>query len=66
MPSQSATLVMPRPAKGMRPKKLRPAMAETRPRIKLGARSCTTVLARPMSVETLSESRTRHGAATAN
>jgi len=41
MPIQSATLVIPRLAKGINPKKLKPAMAETRPRNGPGARSWT-------------------------
>ena len=39
-------------AKGRKPKKLRPATAETRPRSSAGERSWTMVLARPTSVET--------------
>ena len=39
--------VISRPPIGIRPKKLSPKMAETRPRNGAGARSCTIVLAKP-------------------
>src|SRR5437867_11568832 len=47
IPIKSERPVVSRPAIGIRPKKLRPKTAETRPRNAAGARSCTMVLARP-------------------
>ena len=59
MPAKSATVPMTTAANGSRPKKLRPLMAETRPRISSGERSCTMVLARPTRVETPSASSSK-------
>src|SRR5437588_12914676 len=51
MPIKSEKPVTMRPAIGIKPKKLKPKTAETRPRRCEGACSCTIVLARPKFME---------------
>ena len=50
-PNTSAISAVSKPEKGNTPKKLRPTIAETRPRTSSGARSCTIVFARPKRSE---------------